>query len=431
MTPGVISFSCSSCGVQLTVPEAMAGVSGPCPRCSATIQAPAPAAAPAAEAPAAAPTPSPAPAPTPKKEIPAARSADTPPTSITPEPRAMPERQGAKGITARKSTRDASLRRRQTAPSSGRAPSSRGPGLSRIFLPLAFIIAGGTTVYVLCYFFLPGGPGESLRTNSTPPPGSPPIENPIYPETKTETPSDQSSESTSPASNAAVGDAPPISADGSDAIAAETVLDRFLVARSLEERLPMIDPPLPADQLQGTILARILPEVLSVSPETPSFDSIEDLSNFPFRVSFQGGEGSVVEYTILVRKRAELEPQVVVNPFLDLVGGRLAQFAATPTDGTHTFHAVIEAMPRCFEENIPNPDKKFTYKLSSCNVGRATARAYASLNSSLAEQLWTPDSRIRWGKRIRATVTLQWNTTEDPKQPYIELIEIKGLDWNS
>ena len=88
-------------------------------------------------------------------------------------------------------------------------------------------------------------------------------------------------------------------------------------------------------------------------------------------------------------------------------------------------------MPRCVEEDIPNPGKKFTYKLSASDVGRATARAYASLNSSLAEQLWSTDSRIRWGKRIRATISLQWNTTEDPSQPYIELMEIKGLDWNS
>lgn len=234
-----------------------------------------------------------------------------------------------------------------------------------------------------------------------------------------------------PATEKTVEDPPPISVDGADAINAEEMLNRFLTTSTLEERLPMIDPPMTPDQLQDTILTETFPEAINVSPETPAFDSVEKLTNYPFRVSFQGGEGSVVDYTIVVRKRADRDAQLVVQPFIDLVGGRLAEFAATPVDGAHTFYAVLEAMPRCFEENIPNPSKKFTYKLSACDVGRATARAYASLNSSLAEQLWTPDSRIRWGKRIRATITLQWNTTEDPNQPYIELLEIKGLDWNS
>lgn len=302
------------------------------------------------------------------------------------------------------------------------------PGLGRFILPLIFVVAGGMIVYALCYFFLPGGPGESLRRNTTPPPGSPPKVHPIYPESATSTDSTPEPGLANP--DRVVGDAPPISADGADAIEAEKVLNQFLSARSLDERINLIDPPLSAEQLQDTILARPLPEVIGVTPETPSFDPIEKLVNFPFLVQFQGGEGSVVEYTILVRKRSDLEPKVVVNPFLDLVGGRLAQFAATPTDGTQTFRVVIEAMPRCFEENVPNPDKKFTYKLSACDTGRATARAYASHYSSLAEQLFTPESRIHWGKRIRATITLQWNTTEDPTQPYIELMEIKGLDWN-
>jgi hypothetical protein len=288
---------------------------------------------------------------------------------------------------------------------------------------------GGTVVFALCYHFLPGGPGESLRRGTSPPPGSPPEVFPIYPEDKPL--SDTSSTATPNPSGQVVKDAPPISADGANAIRAEETLNRFLTASSLDERLELIDPLLPAEQLQDTILSRPLPDVIGVTPETPSFDPIEKISNFPFRVSFQGGEGSISEYTILVRYRADLPPKIVIEPFLDLVGGRLARFAATPTSGAQTFRAVIEAMPRCFEENIPSPDKKFTYKLTACDVGRATARAYASRYSSLAEDLFTPDSKIRWGKRVRATITLEWNTTEDPTQPYIELLEIKGLDWNS
>ncbi|MGB6223395.1 hypothetical protein [Haloferula sp.] len=337
----------------------------------------------------------------------------------------------SKAIATRHTTRDESRRRSQTAPTRSRSRSADiGLGISRVLIPLFFIIAGGTIVYMLCYHFLPGGPGETLRRISKPPPGSPPKVQPIYPEKPAAAKNIPAAESPT-ISSGAVPDAPPISADGATAIRAEQVLDEFLATSLLDERLGLIDPPLSVAELEGTILDMPLPEVINVSPETPSFDPVENLGDFPFRVSFQGGEGSIVEYTVLVRQRADLEPKVVVGPFLDLVGGRLERFASTPTEGAQTFNVIMEAMPRCFEENIPNPSKKFTYKLSGSNVGRAIARAYASLNSSLAEQLWTPDSRIRWGKRIRATVTLQWNTREDPSQPYIELMEIKGLDWNS
>lgn len=417
----------------------MAGISGPCPSCSATIQAPKA----RVEAPPAETTVQPAPAPALESEPtlepepsteqnirPSSREESTR-TFIRPVPRTKPERNETKEIEAHLSTLDASLRPRQKIGLTGRDSSeTRTVRSIRILVPLFFIIAGGTLVYGLCYYFLPGGPGESYRSNIVPPTEpqldlQPDLNGSGYvPPMPTIRPG--TTRSIEP-----VEDPPPISANGADAIDAESLLNRFLETKTLEERLPMIDPPMTADQLQGTILSEPFPEAIGVSSETPAFDPIEKLTHFPFRVSFQGGEGSVVDYTIVVRKRADLAPQVAVQPLLDLLGGRLAKFAATPTAGVHTFHAVIEAMPRCFEENVPEPSKKFTYKLSACDIGRSTARAYARLSSSLAEELSDPNSRIRWGKRIRATITLQWNATEDPSQPYIELLEIKSLDWNS
>ena len=405
----------------------MAGISGPCPRCSATIQAPkVTAAEPPAQGPAH-PAPEPSPKNTPEPSARNSRQDDPVRANIRPEPRLKPEREASKAIETRLTTDDASMRRRQSV---GHSSERQTPSFGRILLPLFFIIAGGTFVYGLCYYYLPGGPGESYRSNIIPPPEAP-LE--FQPSTTGSgyIPPMPSIKPGSRKTEATVEDPPPLSVDGSNAINAEEILLRFLATSTLKERLPMIDPPMTADQLQGTILTKAFPEVISVSSETPAFDSIEKLTHFPFRVSFQGGEGSVVDYTIVVRKRADLEPRVAVQPLLDLLGGRLAEFAATPIEGAHTFHAVVEAMPRCFEENVPEPAKKFTYKLSACDIGRSTARAYASLSSSLAEELSDPNSRIRWGKRIRATITLQWNTTEDPSQPYIELLEIKSLDWNS
>ena len=41
MISELMSFSCASCGITLTVPRSMAGVSGPCPSCARVITAPA------------------------------------------------------------------------------------------------------------------------------------------------------------------------------------------------------------------------------------------------------------------------------------------------------------------------------------------------------------------------------------------------------
>ncbi|MFC0019789.1 hypothetical protein [Roseibacillus persicicus] len=69
MTPSKIRFNCPSCGIQLDVPAALAGVTGPCPSCQSTITAPIPQpaapepAAPEPVAPAAHPRQQPAPEP--------------------------------------------------------------------------------------------------------------------------------------------------------------------------------------------------------------------------------------------------------------------------------------------------------------------------------------------------------------------------------
>jgi hypothetical protein len=41
-----------------------------------------------------------------------------------------------------------------------------------------------------------------------------------------------------------------------------------------------------------------------------------------------------------------------------------------------------------------------------------------------------PTYPIRWGTRVRATVTIQWNHQEDPANPFLELIDINSPDWD-
>ena len=106
MNPEKIRFNCPSCGIQLDVPAALAGVTGPCPSCQSSITAPAPQqpsqpiAPPqevAAPVPAAAPPQQPAPAPAqiPVEQEPAPLSPPVSPPPvrtepITPEPSPQP-----------------------------------------------------------------------------------------------------------------------------------------------------------------------------------------------------------------------------------------------------------------------------------------------------------------------------------------------------
>jgi hypothetical protein len=50
-TPEMITFHCPNCSMKLQVPSQMAGVTGPCPQCSASISAPQPSIQPIATAP--------------------------------------------------------------------------------------------------------------------------------------------------------------------------------------------------------------------------------------------------------------------------------------------------------------------------------------------------------------------------------------------
>ena len=208
----------------------------------------------------------------------------------------------------------------------------------------------------------------------------------------------------------------------------------FFGRKTLEERLNMAEPARSAGPLKGGILDDTLPPVGEALAGAPTRNVLEDYLDIPFNVQFpipDSADSETRDTLVIVRKRADETPKILIAPLLDLTGGALDTFAAEPVEGQQTFHAVIEAVPRCFEVEIPNADKKFTYKISSSTRQSEITRAYASLLSPLAEQLYSPDSGIGWGRRLRATIVLEWNTTEDPDHPFIEMREIKALDWNS
>lgn len=405
MPPVLIHFQCPCCQIRLTVPESTLGISGPCPRCGATIQAPA---------------------------IPPAKPpSSTSQSKIRRKPRTLSDNRKTY-ISTRHSTNDVELRRPIVAEHRKRyshrnrtnKPSSVW---TRLLVPALFAIAGAAIVFALLYRFYPSGPTQQLRKVTAP-------NTRTLPSQKEDTapkPDPKTPTATAPATPIRDDPSPrPPGTSAASAIESGKVLDRFISATRLATRLELIDPPLSAEQIKGTVAAKRMPEVTSLTPAIPEYDALEQIENYPFRVTLSSGENTTTEYLILVRKRGDASPKVAIEPFLDLVGGRLKNFTATPVKGAHTFQVIIEPLPRCFEDTVPNPEKKITYKLLPCDIGPEIARSYVSRTSKLAEQLYLPESEIRFGSRPRATVVLEWNFDEDPDRPFIQLNEIESLNWN-
>lgn len=485
MSEDVLHFHCQACQAKLTVPAKLAGIEGPCPKCGATIRAPeatppTPAEPEYAPPPAQAPAPAPEEPPAPVAEAPATcRRPDSLPerrnpppqateqASIRPQPRELPDRPSRQAVSPKHSTADVAKRPAPRAQRSG-SSSRSSSGIGRFLIPITFLFIGGALAYVLLFFFM-GGPG-SKPDNPEPPPTT---DNPTNP------PAPGPNPPSSTGATAGTSTPPPPPApemlDPAEGIEAQDVLRDFLRASSLGARLPYIEPAYEREALEGSIIDTPLLSADRITPDPPSRNLLENFVDHPFRVLFELDDESSVATLVVVRKRSDQKPKILIDPLLDLLGGRIADFAVQPTDGTRTFRAVIEAMPRCFEENIPNPDDKITYKISTSTHGGEIARAYASKLSPLAEMLYSPDSELRWGKRIPATITLKW-TTEVAKSPvtappappeeadssdtaggegeaasseedapapvevpapepaaampYLELIEIKSLDWS-
>ena len=217
----------------------------------------------------------------------------------------------------------------------------------------------------------------------------------------------------------------------SPANVAEGVLEKFLRASSLEERLPIIETKTAPEELAASCLSKPLPPVLGTpNPEFQESNSIEDVVDVYFSVDFQLEDGTKSAQTVLVRTRGSGEPKVVVDPFLDLFGGRLEAFASAPVEDAGEFQVIVYPVASCSDLNIPDREKKLTLKLLAREDTKEIASAYANRISKIGEMLKDGTYSLSWGNHKACTVLLAWNTTDNPEHPYLEAIAIKALDWN-
>jgi hypothetical protein len=391
MAIDTIGFSCAQCGTSLLVPASMAGVEGPCPNCGQTIRAPrlglievAKVVEPAAV----------------RLEV--ERPADAP--KQTPMPALVP--------LAETTMVESSLQRS--------AQRSRLLGMTLLaVLGLALVIGA---IAILQSWRAE----EKLKQEKI-------AQAALSPETKQE-PSKGIPPSEPAPAEAATVDAkqdlrvPP---EGMNVQAlvqeAGLILTQFLQAKSLEERLPMIETETPQAELKDSVLSLKLPLGGKFQMTETIFNKLEGFTDVLFEVPFNAGADKKMEI-LMVRTRGSQLPKVVVDAFLDGYGGRLRNFISSPEEGEHQFRTLMSVFDFCSSSVIPSAENKKTVKILATRGGGDIAKAYFGKFSPLGKKL--ERLGMKYGRTTAVTLTLRWNRQEDPARPFLELIDVKSLNWD-
>ena len=185
----------------------------------------------------------------------------------------------------------------------------------------------------------------------------------------------------------------------------------------------------PPAELEKSCLAEALPPWRISASVQESNESGKVVDCF-YSVRFIIPNDKVTSQTLLVRIRGSNEPKIIADPFLDLYGGRLAAYAAAPTQKPACFHVILSAKPYC-PDSIPLSEEKFSVKLLSDDNSREITTAISRKDSNIGKMLDNSQvTGLTWGTAKACTVMLQWNTTESPNIPYLEALEIKTMGWN-
>ncbi|MEO5713119.1 MAG: hypothetical protein ABIT37_06490 [Luteolibacter sp.] len=358
------------------------------------------------------------------------------PAVLRPEPRQLPSRssQGEQPVAKQmpeptKRISDASLKPNPLP----RHPRQRGP-LARSLMALLFVAAAVAIVYGVRTVLnnqtkVPAGSKNTESTVRTilpenvPPPKKPEVpDHESVPSLPVPDPAQPSI--IEPATSLPEGMEP--EAPGK---AADEVLEKFLAAKSLPERLTMIETKTPEAELVKSCLASPLP-TSSFLTEARETNAVERVTDVYYNVDFDAGNNTKNLQTILVRTRGTSDPKVVIDPFLDSYGGRLAAYAKTPSDKAGVFQVIISAVASCYDERVPNREKKLTLKLLPRDQTKEIASAYFGRQSKIGMMLEDGTYSLGYGRAKACTVLLRWNTEDNAATPYLEAIDLKRLDWN-
>lgn len=207
------------------------------------------------------------------------------------------------------------------------------------------------------------------------------------------------------------------------------LLREFLRAQSLLERWPMIASESKPGLLLDTPLNGLMPEPEQVQLEYEDPNSEAGYTDHVFAVGYVDGGGDQRLHRMVVRQWSGRAPKVLVDPLLDLWGGKLRGFASQVREGDAEFDAVVSVLARCSDEDVPHWKGKMTLKLMERELDGEIARAFFNRDGAVAKLLDDGSFRLSYGKSVSCRVKLRWNRKEDPKKPWLEATEITRFGW--
>lgn len=464
-----ITFFCPVCSTHLSVPANLAGVNGPCPSCRATIQAPYPQ-PPAPEPPSSEPAqqerqthqqrqptppadlepqltyhqpPLPYKPPAPAPQTPAETYEQQPieaqepvqqPAVLRAGPRQLPNRSEPVAPVTRHRSGSTGDRRALTTTSGSPPQRTHVNRILRLAAPSLFICLMVGTIFGVKTFLRkdratagggvtasedksritrPEENGDSFASLTSE------EENDTLPTEPLKIPTvDQSELELTPEF---------LPVDGG--IAALEILEKFLAMKTLEERMPHLETKRSKEELEASVLNAPLPKVLKITVDIRETNPIEQLTDYYYHVDFDDGSGGKNPQTMLARTRGGSAPVVVVDPFIDLFGGRFARYAESPTEEAGTFQVIISAGAFCYDD-VPGADKKYTLKILAREDTKEIAKAYFEKTSKIGYMLEDETSGLAYGQAKACTAFMRWNTEEDPAKPFLEALDMKALNWN-
>jgi len=464
-----ITFTCQSCLIELQVPSSLAGVTGPCPNCQASITAPHPATVATANNPDSAETKH-----TASNQHESERNAVNP--AYVPKAEAPQEIQAD---PAYKKTSE-SPKRRATQPSSTQDshPVAKRKIWPTLLFPLLFLLLAAAVVYLILDLMgvwkfgeddpkkvqdeIPNAEANSNvadRNLLPPPPVTANPSNDIQKATGLETTPAPDSSTTEPAvidPNKALehapedlqkegeisGDLPEISQSAlssEEAIKKRTaairesrdVLKKFLDAQNFNERKSLITNSKRKDEeLSSSFLNQPLPPSLEPRIHDSRQNPIDRSFEVFFSVAFEGPTETKPKIIIIrtVSYSEQEAAKIDIDPFVDLYSKDIATFFNKKSEGTGTFDSIVELSAYCFDD-IPKATSmaKLTFFTNFAVSNSPIATAYLSKESASFKNL---SKMVGDKKRFPATISVAWETESDPKRPFLEVIRVEEMNWN-
>ena len=475
MAHNVIVFHCPSCDCKLQVPRQMAGVTGPCPDCGASITAPGTSTK----------TPENDPGTAPIKKKPSTNQ------ELSLAPQIDHQDDAAVGIQA-----EGPDEKKYTIPESPsltthQQPRQR-PSWARwltILLPLSFL--GIACIVILIILQLVGlvnvseyndvwvNPNKETEVSSAGPGGisapesgkpEPEATNPLIPATSSlennkdkgaltgsktlsSTSDTASSERGRPNSPEPTVINPPTatklelppktvptplpekkaSSSANTGILANQNIEKFLKATTLNERLPLMSKSkLSPEELKNSSLAGKLKPVKSIQLIDIVSRAEDNMTQHLYSVSFQDPKAKRQRLRIFMQlvERPGIHPPLVhADAFVEHYEKKLAQYAKQPSKGITTLHCIAEARTSDLAKELPEELKKSMVRLliKSHPYDEPIFNAYLNKKSPLMKRIGSNKDLPYTSSRL-CVLSFLWNTT-DPNHPYIELKDIVTLTW--